>query len=109
MDDLVVRMSRLEYFKVVHTPGRVGRSPHKGFFRNNAHGTLTSVPESTYSKAEDNGSNFRIAGCRYHYNLPARALGIGTYRVDISINGIMVGHAVFALKSGRHEDDKDDD
>jgi probable HAF family extracellular repeat protein len=73
-----------------------------------AHGTLTPVPESTYSKAED-GSNFRIEGCRYHYNLPARALGVGTYRVDISINGIMVGHAVFALKSGGHEDDKDED
>jgi probable HAF family extracellular repeat protein len=62
-----------------------------------AHGTLTPVPESTYSNAED-GSNFRIAGCRYHYNLPARALGVGTYRVDIGINGIFVGHAVFALK-----------
>jgi probable HAF family extracellular repeat protein len=70
------------------------------------HGTLTPVPESTYSKAGD-GSNFRIAGCRYHYNLPARSLGVGTYRVDISISGIMVGHAVFALKSGRREDDKD--
>ena len=63
-----------------------------------AHGTLTSVDESTYSKAEDNGSNFRITGCRYHYNLAARSLGVGTYRVDISIKGIMVGHAVFALK-----------
>jgi len=73
-----------------------------------AHGTLTPVPESTYAKAED-GSNFRIAGCRYRYNLPAHALGVGTYRVDISIKGIMVGHAVFALKSDRHEDDKDDD
>ena len=72
-----------------------------------AHGTLTPVDESTYSTAEDNGSNFRIAGCRYHYNLPARSLGVGTYRVDISIKGIMVGHAVFALKSGRHEDDQD--
>ena len=26
------------------------------------------------------------------------SLGVGTYRVDISINGIMVGPAVFALK-----------
>ena len=77
-----------------------------------AHGTLTPVPESTYSKAEDNGSNFRITGCRYHYNLAARSLGVGTYRVDISIKGIMVGHAVFALKSGKHEkheDDRDDE
>jgi hypothetical protein len=74
-----------------------------------AHGTLTPVDESTYSKAEDNGSNFRIADCRYHYNLPARWLGVGTYRVDISIKGIMVGHAVFALESGRHEDDQNDE
>jgi probable HAF family extracellular repeat protein len=72
-----------------------------------AHGTLTAVDESTYSTAEDNGSNFRIAGCEYHYNLAARSLGVGTYRVDISIKGIMVGHAVFTLKS-RHEKDEDD-
>ncbi len=63
-----------------------------------AHGTLTPVDESTASKAEDNGSNFRIAGCRYHYNFAARSLGVGTYRVDISINGVMVGHAVFTLE-----------
>jgi hypothetical protein len=48
----------------------------------------------------DSGSNFRIdsTACQYVYNLAASALGVGTYRVDISINGIMVGHAVFALK-----------
>jgi hypothetical protein len=74
-----------------------------------AHGTLIPVDENTYSKDEDNGSNFRIAGCRYHYNLPAHSLGVGTYRVDISIKGVMVGHAVFTLKAGRHEDDKDHD
>ena len=74
-----------------------------------AHGTLTPVPERTYSKAEDNGSNFRITGCRYHYNLPVRSLGVGTYRVDISIKGIMIGHAVFALKSSKQEDDKNDE
>jgi hypothetical protein len=45
----------------------------------------------------DSGSNFRISGCQYIYNLAASALGVGMYRVDISINGIMVGHAVFAL------------
>jgi probable HAF family extracellular repeat protein len=63
-----------------------------------ARGTLTPVDENTYSKAEETGSNFRITGCRYHYNLPARSLGVGTYRVDMSIKGIMVGHAVFTLK-----------
>jgi hypothetical protein len=61
--------------------------------------TLASVDENTYSTPADNGSNFRInSGCRYVYNLAASSLGVGTYRVDISINGIMVGHAVFALK-----------
>jgi hypothetical protein len=63
-------------------------------------GTLAAVDESTYSMSADNGSNFRIdpTACQYVYNLAASALGVGTYRVDISINGIMVGHAVFALK-----------
>jgi hypothetical protein len=61
---------------------------------------LAAVDESTYAMSADSGSNFRIdpTGCQYVYNLAASALGVGTYRVDISINGIMVGHAVFALK-----------
>jgi probable HAF family extracellular repeat protein len=65
-----------------------------------AGGTLVSVDESTYSTRADSGSNFRIdpTACQYVYNLAASRLGIGTYRVDISINGIMIGHAVFALK-----------
>ena len=62
--------------------------------------TLGSIDESTYSMAADNGSNFRIdpTACQYIYNLSASSLRVGTYRVDISINGIRVGHAVFALK-----------
>jgi probable HAF family extracellular repeat protein len=60
--------------------------------------TLTSIHESTYASPENNGSSFRIAGCQYVYNLAASSLGVGTYRADISINGIIVGHAVFALK-----------
>ena len=61
---------------------------------------LSVVGESTYANPADNGSNFRIdsTACQYIYNLAASSLGVGTYRVDISINGIMVGHAVFALK-----------
>lgn len=49
--------------------------------------------------AADSGSNFRIDpnACQYIYNLSASSLGVGTYRLDISINGI-VGHAVFALQ-----------
>jgi probable HAF family extracellular repeat protein len=63
-------------------------------------GTLAAVDESTYSMSADSGSNFRIdsTACQYVYNLAASAMGVGTYRVDISINGIMVGHAVFVLK-----------
>ncbi|HZQ17247.1 MAG TPA: hypothetical protein VFA90_00895 [Terriglobales bacterium] len=64
-----------------------------------AGGTVGSIDESTYVTNADNGSDFRIdTNCQYVYNLGASSLGVGTYRVDISINGIMVGHAVFALK-----------
>jgi hypothetical protein len=31
------------------------------------------------------------------YNLSASALGVGTYRVDILINGQLVGSATFGL------------
>jgi len=53
-----------------------------------------------YRMPADNGPNFRIdqKDCQYTYNLAASSLGVGTYRVDISINGIAVGHAVFALE-----------
>ena len=65
-----------------------------------AGGTLGAVDESVYMTNADDGSNFRIdqTDCQYIYNLGARSLGAGTYRVNISINGIMVGHAVFALQ-----------
>jgi sugar lactone lactonase YvrE len=63
-----------------------------------AGGTLGSVDESTYLTNADSGSNFRNDGCQYVYNLATRSLGVGTYRVDISINGSVVGQAVFALK-----------
>ncbi len=53
-----------------------------------AGGTLGSVTNGIFS----------TSGCQYHYNLRTAQLGVGVYRVDISINGIMVGHAVFALK-----------
>jgi hypothetical protein len=41
---------------------------------------------------------FLTTSCQYHYNLPASSLGVGTYRLDVDINGFLVGHAVFALK-----------
>lgn len=48
--------------------------------------------------AADSGSNFRIDSCQYVYNLSASALGVGTYRVDININGQTVDSGFFGLK-----------
>ena len=42
--------------------------------------------------------NLSTTGCRYAYDLKPNRLGVGMYRADVSINGIMVGHAVFAVK-----------
>jgi len=36
--------------------------------------------------------------CQYVDQVQPAKLGVGTYRVDLSINGIMVGHAVFTLR-----------
>lgn len=61
-------------------------------------GGTETVNESSYSMAADNGSNFRIDACQYIYNLNSGALGVGTYRADIKINGSTVGSATFQLK-----------
>jgi hypothetical protein len=63
-----------------------------------AGGVIGEVNESVYSGNADTGSNFRISSCQYIYNLNSRALGVGTYRVDILIDGQVVGNAVFALQ-----------
>src|SRR5437870_4223017 len=63
-----------------------------------AGGTVGPIDESVYMSAADTGSNFRISGCQYVYNLAASSLGTGTYRVDISINGGVVGSGIFGLK-----------
>jgi hypothetical protein len=63
-----------------------------------AGGVVGEVNESVYSGNADTGSNFRIDSCQYAYNLNSRALGVGTYRVDILIDGQVVGNAVFALQ-----------
>jgi hypothetical protein len=55
------------------------------------------VNEDTYLQGPDNGSNFRIAGCQYTYNLNAKALGPGTYSVAILIAGATVGGASFEI------------
>ena len=59
---------------------------------------MGEINESVYSGPADNGSNFRIDGCQYIYNLSASSLGIGTYRLDIKINNQVVGSATFELK-----------
>jgi hypothetical protein len=56
------------------------------------------VNESTYAMSADSGSNFRISSCQYIYNLSTAALGTGTYRVDIRIDGQSVGSALFQIK-----------
>jgi hypothetical protein len=60
----------------------------------------TVVNEDTYSQPFDTGSKFRIdsKACQYVYNLDARSLGAGAYRVDITIYGTVVGSARFSLK-----------
>jgi hypothetical protein len=62
-----------------------------------AGGVIGQINESLYSGNADTGSNFRIASCQYVYNLNSRALGAGTYRVDILIDGQVIGSAVFGL------------
>ena len=63
-----------------------------------AGGTTGQIDESVYSGSADIGSNFRIDNCQYVYNLSASALGVGTYRVDILIDGQVVGSGIFQLK-----------
>jgi probable HAF family extracellular repeat protein len=62
-------------------------------------GTTTgTVNESAYTNPADSGSNFKIEGCKYGYNLAAKGLGAGSYRVDIKINNQVAGSAIFKLK-----------
>jgi len=63
-----------------------------------AGGVIGQVNESDYSGNADTGSNFRIGSCQYVYNLNARALGVGTYRIDILIDGQVIGSASFELR-----------
>jgi len=62
-------------------------------------GTTGAIDESVYAGSADTGSNFRIESFQYIYNnLSASALGVGTYRVDIKIDGNVVGSGIFQLK-----------
>ena len=55
------------------------------------------VNEDAYAGPADSGSAFRITGCQYTYNLNAKALGVGTYLVEIRIGSKTVGTAAFEL------------
>jgi hypothetical protein len=57
-----------------------------------------SVNEAAYLLAADNGSSFRVTDCQYVYNLNAKTLPAGTYRVEIRIDGQTVGSATFDLR-----------
>jgi hypothetical protein len=58
-----------------------------------------AVNNTVYAKKSNTGINFRMdsSACQYVYNVSSSALGPGTYRVDIIVEGIMIGHAVFAI------------
>jgi hypothetical protein len=43
----------------------------------------------------DSGQKFRIDNCRYAYELNVNTIGLGAYRVDIKIDGKVVGSASF--------------
>jgi hypothetical protein len=62
-------------------------------------GAVTGVVnESDYLSPADSGSNFRVDSCQYIYNVNARALSAGVYRVEILIDGAPVGNATFELR-----------
>lgn len=63
-------------------------------------GTITSIEEAIYMHSADVGSNFRVdaPNCQYIYNLAVSSLGAGSYTVQISVEGAVVGSASFGLK-----------
>jgi len=63
-----------------------------------AGGPVGVIPESWYSSPSTGGTNFRITGCQYHFNLEAKSLGAGRYRLDTRMDGEIVGSAQFTLK-----------
>jgi hypothetical protein len=49
-----------------------------------------TVDESVDSTVPDQGTSFRIAGCKYMYNISGKSLGSGQYKVDAFINGVLL-------------------
>ena len=54
--------------------------------------------EGEFILPSDDGANFRIDDCTYIYNLAARALGHGTYSVEIRLGSVVVGSVTFGLQ-----------
>ena len=63
-----------------------------------AGGTVGPVNESDFLQPSDNGSDFRIDGCQYSYNLSTESLGVGAYRIQIQIGPVALGNAIFGLR-----------
>jgi len=59
---------------------------------------LGPINQTSYIMASDNGSNFRISGCQYVYNLSSGSLGSGTYLIQLWIADAPVGAATFGLQ-----------
>lgn len=66
-----------------------------------ASGSLT-IDESLVSTVPDQGTSFRINGCKYQYNISGKSLGVGMYQVDAIIGGVPAAQTgsgtKFALK-----------
>jgi hypothetical protein len=63
--------------------------------------SLLSLDETTYTMPADNGYNFRVDGCQYIYNLNAKPLGTGSYKVFVNVGGngdIQTSPGAFAMK-----------
>jgi hypothetical protein len=60
--------------------------------------TSVEVNQAEFTMPSDDGVNFRITDCQYHYNLGTNSLGPGTYLVQLWIGSSKVGEARFALK-----------
>jgi len=74
-----------------------------------AGGTIGPIDESVFEMSADSGANFRIetTSCQYVYNLDARALGPGSYSVQILVGPLPgeknpgpggIGSATFGLR-----------
>jgi hypothetical protein len=47
-----------------------------------------TIDESLASTVPDQGTSFRINGCKYQYNISGKSLGVGQYQVDAIIGGV---------------------